>query len=106
MERLQDSNLSAALDIVPFNGEEQSAKINRMVEENAAMVDGEQWIAGDHAMFAFQGIPCIAVTSSNLMETVLDLTHTAGDTIDQLDFGLIDETAGVIAKIVRLSAPS
>jgi len=72
----------------------------RLIQEHPRMTAGEQWIAGDHAIFAFQGIPCIAVTSSNLMERVVQLTHTQGDTTDEVDVGLLDETAAVIAEVV------
>ncbi|MCG8478479.1 MAG: M28 family peptidase [Spirochaetales bacterium] len=148
MERLAGADLSVALDVVPFNGEEyfavpgqlaylrdrkprvettslvinvdglghidsrnaysyynaseeDAARIGEIVEKNDTAVAGEQWVAGDHAMFAFQGVPCVAVTSSNLMETVLDLIHTAGDTVDNVDGTLIETAADTIAEIIR-----
>jgi aminopeptidase YwaD len=64
------------------------------------MTTGEEWYAGDHAVFAFRAVRCMAVTSSNLMETVIQLTHTAQDTIEQVDPGLIEDTAVVIAEIL------
>lgn len=81
--------------------EEDAARIGEIVEKSDTAVAGEQWVAGDHAMFAFQGIPCVAVTSSNLMETVLDLTHTAGDTVDNVDGTLIETAADTIVEITR-----
>lgn len=62
---------------------------------------GAQWIAGDHSMFAFQGIPCVAVTSSNLMETVLELTHTSADTLEELDLGILEAAAETVAELIR-----
>ena len=65
------------------------------------IVKGIEWYAGDHAMFAFREIPCIAVTSSNLFESALEITHTEKDTIDRLDTNLIKETANFLAELIR-----
>ncbi len=79
---------------------EETARIAGVVGKNDA-VTGKRWIAGDHTMFAFRGIPCIAVTSSNLTEAVVDLTHTAADTVDNVDGTLIESAADAIAEIIR-----
>ncbi|MEE4176702.1 MAG: M28 family metallopeptidase [Bacteroides sp.] len=62
---------------------------------------GPAWYAGDHSMFAFQGVPCIALTSSNLWDDVLSLTHTPLDTPENLDMSIIMEAAEFVASIVR-----
>lgn len=62
---------------------------------------GPVWYAGDHSIFAFQGVPCMALTSSNLWEDVLSLTHTPLDTPENLDLNLIKEAAECVAAIVR-----
>jgi len=85
-----------------YNFDEAStARTLELVEadENATM--GEPWIAGDHSMFAFQGIPCVAVTSSNLMETVVGLTHTPADAIENVDFRLLESAAALIVKLLH-----
>lgn len=66
-----------------------------------ALTRGPVWYSGDHSMFAFQGVPCLALTSSNLFEEVVLLTHTPNDTPDHLDFDLIRETAAFVAEAVH-----
>lgn len=61
---------------------------------------GIQWFAGDHTMFVMRGIPCLAITSSDLFEKVIDLTHTPDDTIKHIDLNLIERSAEVIYKII------
>ncbi|NBF39149.1 MAG: M28 family peptidase, partial [Spirochaetes bacterium] len=77
-----------------------SAATRSAIDEHPRATVGDQWIAGDHAVFAFHGIPCVAVTSSNLMERVVHLTHTPADTVDEVDVGLLDATAEVVAGLV------
>jgi aminopeptidase YwaD len=71
-----------------------------LIEQHPRAAVGDQWISGDHAIFAFRGIPCVAVTSSNLMEQVVHLTHTPADTVEKVDVGLLDATAEVVAGLV------
>ena len=77
-----------------------SAATRAAIDEHPRATVGDQWISGDHAIFAFRGIPCVAVTSSNLMEQVVHLTHTPADTVDEVDVGLLDATAEVVAELV------
>ena len=65
------------------------------------MTLGEEWYAGDHAMFVFRGIPCLAVTSSNLFESVLEVTHTPRDTRELIDESLIGPTAEFLSEIIK-----
>lgn len=62
---------------------------------------GPVWYAGDHSIFAFRGVPCLALTSSNLMEDVLQLTHTAYDVPDNLNLSLISDAAAFVAEVVK-----
>ena len=74
--------------------------LSEAIEAAPRMTTGDQWYAGDHAVFAFGGIQCIAVTSSNLMEEVIRLTHTPQDTVELVDGSLLEETASVVAEIL------
>lgn len=78
----------------------REAAMRAVIEQHPRATVGDQWISGDHAIFAFRGIPCVAVTSSNLMEQVVHLTHTPADTVDEVDIGLLDATAEVVAGLV------
>ncbi len=62
---------------------------------------GPEWVEGDHSIFVFQGIPCIALTSSNLREGVMAVSHTPNDTVDGVDLGLLVEAADFIAAMVK-----
>lgn len=62
---------------------------------------GPEWVEGDHSIFAFQGVPCLAVTSSNLREGVMAISHTPQDTVVGVDQILLDEAADFIAGLVR-----
>ena len=81
--------------------EELSTKLATEAARNGNIVKGMEWYAGDHSMFAYRGIPCIAVTSSNLFESVLDITHNKRDTIDQINYTLIKETADFLAGLIK-----
>lgn len=76
------------------------ASLAPTLRKHSRMVPGEEWIAGDHAIFAFRGVPSLAVTSSNLMEKVVTITHTPDDTVEHVDVALLEETAAAIADIV------
>ncbi|HHV28127.1 M28 family metallopeptidase [Acetivibrio mesophilus] len=65
------------------------------------IIIGEEWYSGNHTMFVFDGIPCIAVTSSNLFDTVSTLAHTPMDTLDHVSPHLITSTADFLAEFVK-----
>ena len=84
--------------------EELSSRLTAEMEKNKNTVAGMEWYAGDHSMFAYRGIPCVAVTSSNLFGSVLELTHTEKDTLDQISYELIIETSDFLAEFIRAVA--
>ncbi|MDO5845732.1 MAG: M28 family peptidase [Methanocorpusculum sp.] len=61
---------------------------------------GAEWYAGDHAVFAFRGTPCMAVASSDLFEGGLSATHTMKDTPETVDSGRISCAAEYIAGFI------
>ena len=63
-------------------------------------VPGEEWVAGDHSIFAFSGIPCVAVTSSD-MEDLFAITHTAADTSEMVDSELLEAAADFGSDLVQ-----
>ncbi|WP_454054993.1 hypothetical protein [Clostridium sp. Marseille-Q7071] len=80
---------------------ELSGKLSNGIEKSKNVVIDKEWYSGDHTMFAFKKIPCIAVTSSDLFESALDITHTEMDTIDQIDFNLIKDTSDFLSEIIN-----
>lgn len=81
--------------------EELSDKLITEIKRNENVIIGAEWYSGNHSMFVYRGIPCIAVTSSNLYGQVLELTHTGKDTMDQISYSLISETAAFLAEFIQ-----
>jgi hypothetical protein len=65
-------------------------------------LEGEQWYSGDHGMFVFQEIPCIAITASNMFTDLIKITHTNRDKMELLDIGLLKITSEIIVNILRI----
>ena len=83
---------------------DDSAKevVDRLMQTQNEVVYGPEWYAGDHAAFAFRGIPCMVLTSSDLFEGGLDHTHTMRDTLDTVDLSQIELAVNYITKIVDI----
>ncbi|MGM9928870.1 MAG: M28 family metallopeptidase [Bacillus sp. (in: firmicutes)] len=73
---------------------------DRLLSERNGVVYGPEWFAGDHAPFTFQGIPCLAITSSDLFNGALAYTHTMKDTISTVDLDLVGDAANYINDFV------
>jgi aminopeptidase YwaD len=71
----------------------------KLVKENN-LLEGEPWYSGDHTMFAFQGIPCIIVTSSDMFSDSIRLTHTEKDVANVVDVGLLHKLSGTVKNII------
>lgn len=70
--------------------------VDRLMQTQNEVVYGSEWYAGDHAAFAFMGIPCMVLTSSDLFEGGLDNTHTMRDTLDTVDLSQVEIAANYI----------
>ncbi|MDR0965724.1 MAG: M28 family peptidase [Myxococcales bacterium] len=81
--------------------DEQTRALDRAMAGKRALTKGEPWFAGDHAIFAFRGIPSLALTSSDLVEGVMPLMHTRHDTPDQVDVDLIERAADFLATWIQ-----
>lgn len=81
--------------------EKDKEKATSLFKQHPTVVEGGAWYAGDHCAFAFQGIPCMAVTSSDLFQGGLKDTHTPKDTLETVDFTLIQQAAAYIADYIR-----
>ncbi len=83
----------------------------RVEETVAALVDssthvttGEAWYASDHAIFAMQGIPAVAITSAGFARILEEYAHTPDDTIDLVDVSVLAHAARFIDRMVRALA--
>ena len=64
------------------------------------ILEGEQWYSGDHGIFAFQEIPCIAITTSTMFSELMKITHTINDKKELVDIKLLKKLSKTIASIV------
>lgn len=80
---------------------DQECIIDEIIQLHKGIEKGEVWYAGDHCAFAFRGIPCLAVSSSDLFQGALAHTHTPEDTLLDIDEKLIEETAEFLVEVIK-----
>lgn len=61
-----------------------AAAVGRAFEPYAALVPGDAWYQGDHHLFLMNQVPALALTSDQ-MDDLLQIAHTAEDTPDKID---------------------
>ena len=88
-----------AVSLYNFDDPAKEAVAHLMQTQNK-VVYGPEWYAGDHAAFAFMGIPCMVLTSSDLFEGGLDNTHTMRDTLDTVDLSQVEFAADYIDQSI------
>ncbi|GHU22776.1 aminopeptidase [Spirochaetia bacterium] len=66
------------------------------------LLEGEQWYSGDHVIFAFQNISCIAITSSDMFTDSIKLTHTKMDKEEIVDIKLLSALSKSIVNILEI----
>lgn len=62
--------------------------------------EGPQWPQGDHSLFAFNGVPAIAFTADDFMDTFRNITHTPKDRPELVDPGIVADVARFMADVV------
>jgi len=67
------------------------------------LLEGEQWYSGDHCIFAFQEIPCIAITANSMFsELMKNITHTKKDKIELVDLKLLEELSKTVINVLDI----
>ncbi len=74
------------------------------VDADATWVQTEPWYEGDHAVFALQGIPAVAITSEDVHALLGGLAHTASDTREQVDLEVLTGVARRLPDLLRAMA--
>lgn len=82
-------------------GADRQRWLNAEIAKFKTVERGPEWVEGDHSIFVFRGVPCLAVTSSTLREEVMSISHTSQDTVKQVDRDLLVSTAQFIAELVN-----
>jgi aminopeptidase YwaD len=62
--------------------------------------EGPQWPQGDHSLFAFNGVPAIAFTAEDFMETFRTITHTSADQPALVDPAIVADVARFMADVI------
>ncbi len=83
-----------------YNFNEELQKRIETPAKTYGLEKGPQWVEGDHSMFVMQGIPSIAITSTNMFHTVAGVAHTENDTEDLVSCENLEKAASFIAGIV------
>lgn len=79
--------------------EELSERIESLVSVSEAVRIGEPWPASDHMIFAMQGVPAVALTSSDFETASGVYSHTPLDTPDVPDYELLAHAARFVAAL-------
>ncbi len=67
--------------------ESVAAQVRQVLGARHELVEGAPWYQSDHSVFIQNGIPAVAISSENLMELSVTVTHTEKDTLDLVDIG-------------------
>jgi len=78
-----------------------SSLLDGLLKEHMQVVQGADWYSGDHVIYAMNGLPSIAITSSDFFEGGLKDVHTPKDTADTVDCNLIDSGAVFLAALLK-----
>lgn len=60
----------------------------------------EPWFESDHAVFAMQGIPSVAITSEHVHDLLRAVAHTPTDTLDRVDPAVLADVAAFVGDWV------
>lgn len=94
-------HMGSKIAVSLYNFDESAREVvDRLMQTQKEVVYGPEWYAGDHAAFAFRGIPCMVLSSSDLFEGGLDDTHTMRDTLDTVNLSQVELAADFINQMV------
>lgn len=74
--------------------------VQQLAQSSTAVVEGPQWPASDHMIFAMRGVPAVALTSEDFSSASGDYSHTPADTPAILDYAVLADTARFVAKLI------
>lgn len=79
---------------------EIEAAVGRVAGRFASVEEGPQWFQSDHAIFAQQGVPALAIASSTTESFMAERAHTERDTPDFADPALLAEIARFVRAVI------
>ncbi len=109
---MMDIRLGINIDAIGCKGSKTAVSDYNLADERQVWLDGEiakhkqiergpAWVESDHSIFVVRGVPCLALTSSNLRESVMSISHTPQDTKERVDRELLIEAADFVAELVK-----
>lgn len=81
--------------------DELVALLRREIGVLPGIVEGPPWFQSDHAVFAAQGRPAVAFTTSDLERALRTVVHSSDDTPERVDMTKVVEAAEALAIVVR-----
>ncbi|MHB1341001.1 MAG: M28 family peptidase [Coriobacteriia bacterium] len=84
-------------------GPETTAAVTELVDAGDALVAGDPWYQGDHAVLMQSGVPAIAVTSADMPAIWTTIAHTERDVPAIVDAKSVVETARFVVEMVERS---
>jgi aminopeptidase YwaD len=88
----------------PFNLQENvKASLDEVLNASETLVEGQQWVQGDHSIFIQQGVPALAVSSDWFIRNIESqtITHTPSDHPDIVNHEQIVEIAESIIEFIQ-----
>lgn len=76
--------------------------LEAFLRERGGWETAEPWYESDHAIFALQGIPAVAVTSAGVHDLLHDIAHTPRDTLDVVDVAVLTEVSDALTDLAAL----
>jgi aminopeptidase YwaD len=90
-----------------FGGEGRlEREARRVLGREAGFPESEPWVQGDHMLFVMNGVPAVAVTSSNAVELFTSVTHTPEDRIERADPAAVAAVAAAFERLIAAAAGS
>lgn len=77
-----------------------STHIHTVFSHHPTVANGPAWYQSDHAIFAMQGRPALAITSEPIAQIMATLYHSAADTPNQVDPDQLIDIATSLAELI------
>jgi aminopeptidase YwaD len=77
-----------------------ATRIDTAMAAHDELIPGEPWYQGDHGLFLMHDLPALAITSEDIVTLTTQITHTAQDTLDQVDVEKLVTTAHALRDVI------
>jgi aminopeptidase YwaD len=81
--------------------EDTEALVGGLIEQFPGFCEGPQWPQSDHSLFIMNGVPAIAFTAEDFMDTFRNITHTPADRPELVDPAIVVDVARFMAEVIE-----